>query len=159
MQCQKCSLNIESASFKPSMARKLPVSLRDVFVCNTRQSQAKNHSVRPALCVKDLWVLTFIGQNDEFARANVEQTVRTLVEGGHGELLCNLFENASYQIRKELWLMVTTDYPDRLYLFDRLFEKHSLAPFKDSIFSRNFHLYQYQMLFAGNAAHSMPADI
>lgn len=111
------------------MLSKIPLHFRSIFLCN---NDCAKSSHKNTLCSKDLWVLTFIGQKDEFAMNNAASTMARLVEAGFSELLCNLFENAPYEKRRELWKIMTSEYPDRLYMFDALFEKQCLAPIENA---------------------------
>lgn len=160
MNCKKCPLNIDSPNFKPVMLKKVPLQLRSLFICNDGCSiESGNKSLFECsdLCGRDLWVLAFIGCNDRFAVEKAATTLNKLVAGGHSELLCNLFENASYEVRRDLWLRMTCNYPDRLYMFDTLFERESLAPLEPGQFPDEFHIYQHQMLF-GRAASMTGID-
>lgn len=129
MNCKLCPLNIDSKCFKARMLSKIPLHFRSIFLCN---NECSNNPHKAALCSKDLWVLTFIGQKEEFAMNNAVNTMVNLVENGFSELLCNLFENAPYEKRREMWKKMTTAYPDRLYMFDALFEKQCLAPIEEA---------------------------
>jgi hypothetical protein len=104
-------------------------------------------------------VLTFIGTGDSFAIKNAESTLDSLVEKGESELLCNLFENSPYEVRRELWLKMTTHYKERLYLFDSLFEKNCLAPLNGEQSATGLHFYQNSMLFSNSGAPAMFDDL
>ncbi len=133
------------------MFSSVPLPAREIFICNQNDaittSHAVSHSERRTLCSRDLWVLSFIGQNEAFAVEQAPATLDRLVAGGHSELLCHLFENAGYEIRRDLWLRMTGLYPGRLYLFDALFERGSLAPLEKDRAPEKVFYYQQQMLF------------
>ena len=78
---------------------------------------------------------------------NAVTTMVSLVKNGFSELLCNLFENAPYEKRREMWLKMTTEYSDRLYMFDSLFEKECLAPIEKGENPENLFNYQNSLLF------------
>lgn len=160
--CQKCSLNINSSSFRANLLKQLPLELRQIFACEgfdqpCNKGGKENGTVK--ICVKDLWVLAFIGRNDRYAVDQAENTLDNLVAGGHSELLCNLFEAASYEIRRRLWLRMTGIHAQRLYLFDALFEKYSLAPVNSGQLPEDLHVYQHQMLFSANSARPLPEGL
>lgn len=129
MNCKTCPLNIDSKCFKSEMLAKIPLHFRNIFLCNNECSENPHKNT---LCSRDLWVLTFISQQERFAMANAVTTMSALVENGFAELLCNLFENAPYEKRREMWKIMTKEYSHRLYLFDALFEKHSMAPLENN---------------------------
>ncbi len=161
MECQRCSLNIDSACFRPALFKKLPLHVRDIFICNGPRNTAspkQQQLLARNVCVRDLWVLTFIGENNRYACEKASETLDNLVAGGHAELLCNLFENAQYETRRDLWLRMTSLYPERLYLFDSLFEKECLAPVESGQIPDDLHIYQHQMLFAANSTNPPPHD-
>lgn len=162
MECTRCALNISSAMFRPTLLKKIPLLARDIFICNGPHNNISAKQQKLAarnLCIKDLWVLTFIGENDRFACDNAADTLDNLVAGGHAELLCSLFASAPYQVRRDLWLRMIKLYPQRLYLFDSLFEKESLAPLESGQIPEDLHVYQHMMLFAGNSTHIAVKDI
>lgn len=149
--CHKCRLNIASTAFDSRMFAVVPLPAREIFICDQRDAaitlpRASNLE-RRLLCSRDLWVLSFIGQNETFAVEQASATLDRLVAGGHSELLCHLFENAGYEIRRDLWLRMTSLYPGRLYLFDALFERGSLAPLEKGRAPEKMFHYQQQMLF------------
>ena len=144
MNCKNCPLNIDSNCFKAEMASKIPLHFRNIFICNNDcASSCSNKS----LCGRDLWVLSFLGQREKFAMANAVATMENLVKNGFSELLCYLFENAPYEKRKEMWLKMTKEHCDRLYMFDALFEKECLAPLCDASNNEEMHKYQNCILF------------
>ncbi len=144
MNCKNCPLNIDSKCFKSTMLAKVPLHFRNIFICN---DDCANSPHNTSLCGRDLWVLTFIGQQEKFAMNNAVTTMVSLVKNGFSELLCNLFENAPYEKRREMWLKMTTEYSDRLYMFDSLFEKECLAPIKKGEKPENLFNYQNSLLF------------
>ncbi len=133
------------------MFSSVPLPARDIFICNQNDAAGALpgiwHAERRLLCSRDLWVLSFVGQNEAFAVEQASATLDRLVSGGHSELLCHLFENAAYEVRRDLWLRMTSLYPDRLYLFDALFERGSLAPLEKDRAPEKMYYYQQQMLF------------
>ncbi|GAB1351787.1 hypothetical protein MASR1M12_05180 [Erysipelotrichia bacterium] len=149
--CHKCKLNIASAAFDSRMFCVVPLPAREVFICNQNDAvmalPGASQSERRLLCSRDLWVLSFIGQNETFAVEQAPATLDRLVAGGHSELLCHLFENAGYEVRRDLWLRMTSLYPGRLYLFDAIFERGSLAPLEKDRAPEKMYYYQQQMLF------------
>ena len=144
MNCKTCPLNIDSNCFKSEMASKIPLHFRSIFLCNN--DCAKNGEGN-SLCSRDLWVLSFLGQKEKFAMANAVNTMENLVKKGFSELLCYLFENAPYEKRKEMWLKMTKEHSNQLYMFDALFEKESLAPLCDNYNDEEMHKYQNCVLF------------
>ncbi len=159
-RCENCRLRLKGRFFTPDLFRRVPIHLRHVFICDQNGNDnpgGDEDRSRPSLCSADLWVLTFIGQNDAFAVKNATDTLKKLVQAGSAELLCNLFSSAGYEVRRELWLYMTQNHPDRLYLFDALFEKECLAPLDTN--RENLHLYQYGMLFNNSAATAMFDDL
>ena len=144
MNCNNCPLNIDSKCFKAEMAAKIPLHFRNIFLCNN--DCARNCSGN-SLCSRDLWVLSFIGQKEKFAMANAVNTMENLVKKGLSELLCYLFENAPYETRRDMWLKMTKEHTDQLYLFDALFEKECLAPLCDGYNEEEMHKYQNSVLF------------
>lgn len=160
MKCRQCALNTDSASFQPLMLKKVPVTVRRIFLCSSSGSIENSHRTLPecrSICPRDLWVLAFISANDRFAVERAADTLDTLVAGGHAELLCSLFECAGYETRRELWQRMTKFYPERLYMFDALFERECLAPLVNGTIPDNFHVYQHQMMF-GTVASQPGAD-
>ena len=149
--CHKCRLNIASMAFDSRMFSVVPLPAREIFICNQHDVAVTfpeaSHSEQRRLCSRDLWVLSFIGQNETFAVEQASATLDRLVAGGHSELLCHLFENAGYEVRRDLWLRMTGLYPNRLYLFDALFERGSLAPLEKGQAPEKMFYYQQQMLF------------
>ncbi len=144
MNCKVCPLNIDSNCFKAEMVSKIPLHFRSVFLCN---NDCANNCKGESLCGKDLWVLSFIGQKDKFAMANAVNTMENLVKKGLSELLCFLFENAPYETRKKMWLRMTKEHTNQLYMFDALFEKECLAPLCNGNIEEEMHKYQNCVLF------------
>lgn len=149
MNCKNCPLNIDSNCFKAEMASKIPLHFRNLFICNNDCAQSCSNN---SLCSRDLWVLSFLGQKDKFAMSNAVATMENLVKKGFSELLCYLFENAPYEKRKEMWLKMTTEHSNQLYMFDALFEKESLTPLCDGSNEEEMHHYQNCILFPQLAA-------
>ncbi len=149
--CHKCRLNIASTAFDSRIFTVVPLPARDIFICRQngagRALPGAAHAEVRLLCSRDLWVLSFIGQNEAFAVEQASATLDRLVAGGHSELLCHLFENAGYEVRRDLWLRMTSLYPGRLYLFDAIFERGSLAPLEKDRAPEKMYYYQQQMLF------------
>ena len=144
MNCKTCPLNIDSKCFKAEMAAKIPLHFRNLFLCN---NDCARNSQGNSLCGKDLWVLSFIAQKDKFAVANAVDTMENLVKKGLSELLCFLFENAPYKSRREMWLKMTKEHINQLYMFDALFEKECLAPLCNGNNVEEIHKYQNSVLF------------
>ena len=144
MLCKICPLNIDSKSFKADMIKKIPLHFRNIFICN---NDCAGSSKANSLCSRDLWVLTFIGQKEKFAMNNAVSTMENLVRNGFSELLCNLFENAPYEKRREMWQKMVNEHSNRLYLFDALFEKKCLAPIDSEEASNSPIPYQNSVLF------------
>jgi hypothetical protein len=144
MNCKNCPLNIDSNCFKAEMVSKIPLHFRNIFLCNNDYAcNTPNNS----LCSRDLWVLSFIAQKEKFAMANAVNTMENLVKKGLSELLCYLFENAPYEKRREMWLKMTKEHVNQLYMFDSLFEKECLAPLCDGNNDEEMHKYQNTILF------------
>ncbi len=155
MDCSNCPLNIDSAAFRGQMFKNVPLHARQIFICNNAfclDSDRRTLVQSRNICPRDLWVLAFIGSKDRFALAQAAATLDQLVAAGHSELLCSLFERAGYKTRRELWLRMTRYYPERLYMFDSLFERECLAPLENGQIPANLHVYQHQMLFGSNAS-------
>ncbi|MDD3146420.1 MAG: hypothetical protein PHD82_03880 [Candidatus Riflebacteria bacterium] len=155
MDCQKCALNIDSGSFRGQLFRAVPLEMRQIFICNNGiclDSSRRTLNDMRSLCPRDLWVLTFIGSKERFATEQAANTLDNLVAGGHAELLCSLFESAGYETRRTLWLRMTRCYPERLYMFDSLFERECLAPLVNGGLPVDLHIYQQQMLFGSCAS-------
>lgn len=146
MNCNTCPLNVDSKCFKSEMAAKIPLHFRNVFLCNNDCAHNCDSNGN-SLCSRDLWVLSFIAQKDKFAMANAVKTMENLVKKGLSELLCYLFENAPYEARREMWLKMTKEHTDQLYMFDALFEKECLAPLCDGYDEEEMHKYQNCVLF------------
>ncbi|EKD82832.1 MAG: hypothetical protein ACD_39C01063G0004 [uncultured bacterium] len=161
MNCSRCPLNITSESFRPKMYEALPLHAKALFVCRHTVSKVSSGDIFAArqLCARDLWVLTFIGYKDSFAVEKAGATMDSLVAGGHSELLCHLFENACYETRRELWSRMTSNYPDRLYMFDSMFEKECLAPVTAGEVPENLHVYRHHLLYAGSQANMLLKDL
>ncbi len=160
--CEKCGLRLRGRYFAPDLFRNIPLHLRHIFICDNEDfiSGVQNSlQQQKSLCPRDLWVLTFIGNNEPFAVRNAANTLDQLVQAGAAELLCNLFENASYEVRRELWLRMTKEHPQRLYLFDAIFEKHCLAPVESADYQQHRQLYQYSLLFANSASPALFEDL
>ena len=150
MNCKNCPLNIDSKCFKAEMASKIPLHFRSIFICNNDCAKSCSNN---SLCSKDLWVLSFLGQKEKFAMSNAVSTMENLVKKGFSELLCYLFENAPYEKRKEMWLKMTKEHSNQLYMFDALFEKASLAPlYGNNDVAEEMHKYQNSILFPQMAA-------
>ena len=111
------------------------------------------------LCARDLWVLAFIGNSDSFAVTNAGATLDRLVAGGHSELLCHLFENAGYETRRALWARMVKFYPDRLYMFDSLFEKQCLPPADTVEMAESQHVYRHYLLYGSGQANAFMKDL
>ncbi len=155
MECRKCALNIDSNSFRGQMFKIVPLEARQIFICNNGvclDSSRRTLNESRSLCPRDLWVLTFICSKDRFAIEQAADTLDRLVAGGHSELLCSLFESAGYETRRTLWLRMTRCYPERLYMFDSLFERECLAPLTNGDLPANLNVYQHQMLFGSSAS-------
>ncbi len=144
MNCKTCPLNVDSKCFNAEMAAKIPLHFRSIFICN---NDCANSSFGNSLCSRDLWVLSFIAQKDRFAMANAVNTMENLVQKGLSELLCYLFENAPYEKRREMWLKMTKEHVNQLYMFDALFERECLAPLCDGNKEEEMHKYQNSVLF------------
>ena len=159
MSCKNCLLNTTSQFFMPSVLEQLPTSLRNAFFCSSPAvAQTPDLFALRQLCARDLWVLTFIGSQDQFAADSVAATFDRLVAGGHSELLCHLFENANYEIRRTLWDRMVELYPHRLYLFDSLFEKDCLPPANNEEIPENQHVYRHYLLYGSAAAAKLPVN-
>jgi len=158
MNCSQCPLNIDSGKFSPRMYEKLPLHARALFVCRKGRTGSDNlFSVRQ-LCSRDLWVLAFIGSNDSFAIEKAGETLDHLVAGGHSELLCHVFENAGYETRRKLWSRMVKNYPERLYMFDSLFEKECLPPVDSVELAENQHVYRHYLLYGSGPANAFVKD-
>ena len=158
MNCNECPLNEVSEKFDKDLISKAPEDLRAFFTCSekiceerqSKHSNSYNKYLRTSICPKTVWTVIYIGCKDSFALNQVDTVFDELVEGGYSELLCSLFENASYEIRRKLWLKMTKDHMNKMYMFDALFEREGLKPFcthpegeDDSI---GLHRYQYYIL-------------
>jgi hypothetical protein len=162
MSCKDCCLNIDSSTFNTDLLKKIPLHVRNIFVCSRSINENRYEEVpekRFAICARDLWVLTFVGKNDDFACASALYTLDNLVAAGHAELLCHLFDNASYLLRRVLWKRMTEQYPHRLYLFDALFEKESLAPIEKDEVIQDLHVYRHQLFFSAGSAIPCPEEV
>ncbi|PKL43715.1 MAG: hypothetical protein CVV41_08060 [Candidatus Riflebacteria bacterium HGW-Riflebacteria-1] len=161
MKCNRCPLNIASESFNPKMYEPLPMHARSLFVCRNAAKTGVCGDLFAArqLCARDLWVLAFIGRRDCFASASAGDTLDRLVGGGHSELLCHLFENADYETRRDLWARMTSNHPDRLYMFDAMFEKECLAPVASGELPEDLHVYRHHLLYAGTATNQLLKDL
>lgn len=147
MNCDNCPLNIDLPCFKGELFHIIPVYVRELFVCRNKNSCKKS------LCSKDLWVLSFIGTKEKLAVEYAIETLNKLVAKGHSELIIHLFENADYETRRKLWLHMTKDHSDRLYLFNSFFERQELAPLLPDSENKNLHIYQHHMLFNTDSAN------
>lgn len=147
MNCSNCPLNPNNTGFDADCFKKIPLNFRDLYLCQKHSKNLANQGLA-RLCPMDLWVLTFIGTSDTFSKKHVLTTFSRLVEGGHSELLCHLFQNAPPDTRKKLWLQMIKNYPKRLYLFNQIIEKNELPPLAKAIMPANLHQYSYMMLFA-----------
>ena len=162
MNCSTCALNIDSTSFRGSLFKKIPLDMRQVFICSNSvclDSSRRTLNQSRSLCPRDLWVLTFAGMQDRFALAHAIDTLDNLVAGGHSELVCSLFESSCYETRRALWLRMTKFYPERLYMFDALFERECLAPLTNGELPADLHVYQHLMLFGTNTSQSLADDL
>lgn len=161
MTCSKCPLNIKSKNFTAKMYEAIPVHAKALFVCKNSKKTGDGDDLFMArqICARDLWVLSFIGSKENFAVKMASATFDKLIAGGHAELLCHLFENASYETRKDLWARMVNHYPDRLYMFDALFEKECLAPVDSDNMPENLHIYRHYLLYAGGSAHVFMRDL
>lgn len=161
-RCKNCKLRLKGRRFNPELLQKVPLHLRKVFICDNEEFirvASKESKPGTNICSMDLWVLTFVGIGDPYAVKNAEGTLKSLVASGASELLCNLFENSSYEVRRSLWLRMTEEYSDRLYLFNSLFEKECLAPLNSENTVSDLHLYQYSMLYNISSAPAMFDDL
>ncbi|MEW6708379.1 MAG: hypothetical protein AB1403_01025 [Candidatus Riflebacteria bacterium] len=160
-QCEKCALFLTGRHFAPDLLRHVPLHLRRIFICDEATREARHGKASPekGLCPLDLWVLTFIGKNEPFAIRHAGNTLDRLVAAGCAELLCNLFENASYSVRRDLWLRMTEFHANRLYLFDVLFERDCLPPVSDDMLAQKGHLYQFSLLQANSASAALFDDL
>ena len=161
MNCSTCPLNIDSESFAAKMYEKIPLHARALFVCKKGRSQYEGEDLFSArrLCARDVWVLTFIGGNDSFAVASAGATLERLVAAGHSELLCHLFENAGYETRRDLWALMVRYHPQRLYMFDQLFERECQPPADTVEMSENLHIYRHSLLYGRGQANAFLKDI
>ncbi|GAB4266729.1 MAG: hypothetical protein Kow0029_00660 [Candidatus Rifleibacteriota bacterium] len=159
--CENCKLRLYGRHFDPELLRKIPLHLRRIFICDSEKQQGQTlfNLHKSGICPMDLWVLTYIGINDAVACANAGQTLENLVKIGASELICHLFTNASYEVRRELWLIMTEKFPDRLYLFDVLFEKEGLAPFEEEENANKMQYYKYSLLFGNSTSTAMFDDL
>jgi hypothetical protein len=160
MNCNTCPLNIDSEHFSAQLFERIPLHARALFVCKNRRARGEGadlFSVRQ-LCARDLWVLAFIGSNDSFASASAGETLDHLVAGGHSEILCHLFENAGYETRRDLWARMVKNYPERLYMFDALFEKECLPPADTVEMAENQHVYRHYLLYGSGPANAFIKD-
>ncbi|MFZ5950888.1 MAG: hypothetical protein ACOYXC_09290 [Candidatus Rifleibacteriota bacterium] len=160
-RCGKCALYQPGKNFAPDLLRHVPLHLRRIFICDeaTREARNPEEVSQKSLCPLDLWVLTFIGKNEPFAIRHAGSTLDRLVATGCAELLCNMFENASYSIRRDLWLRMTEHHADRLYLFDALFERDCLPPVNNDMLAQKGHLYQFSLLQANSASAALFDDL
>jgi hypothetical protein len=162
MNCDKCPLNVDSGNYQSRLFSGMPAHARALFTCNNEVCLDNSHRTllqSRDICSRDLWVLAFIGQKDLFAIENATEVLDSLVAGGHAELLCILFENADYETRRSLWLRMTRFYPERLYLFDSLFERECLPPLANSPDQTDLHFYQYYMLFGADSSQRSHNDL
>lgn len=161
MTCDKCPLNIGSESFKPAMYEALPLHAKALFLCKnaTRKGSCGDIFAIRQLCPRDLWVLAFIGRKESFAVEKAVETLDNLVTSGHSELVCHLFENAGYETRRTLWAHMTSNYPDRLYMFDAMFERECLAPLSPGELPENIHVYRHHLLYACSQANVFLKDL
>jgi hypothetical protein len=144
MKCNACPLNKASISYDASLFGKVPTELHGFFECGGRE--LSDSQLVHQICPLTVWTVAYIGANDSFAMSQVEDVLEELVVGGHAELLCAMFENASYKIRKKMWRIMTTRFTDKIYLFDSLFEKEELEPFTRKLF-KNIHKYKHYIMY------------
>ncbi len=161
MTCSRCPLNIDSECFAPKQYEKVPLHVRASFVCRNGGSSGFCNNLFNArqLCARDLWVLAFIGSNDSFAITSAGATLERLVAGGHSELLCHLFENAGYETRRDLWARMVKNHPERLYMFDQLFERECLPPANTAEMAENLHIYRHSLLYGSGQANAFMKDL
>jgi hypothetical protein len=158
MSCTKCPLNIDSANFSAKMFEIMPLHAKALFVCRNGQPGSGDLFGARQLCARDLWVLAFIGSGDSFALEKAGETLDRLVAAGHSELLCHVFENAGYETRRDLWARMVKNYPDRLYMFDALFEKDCLPPADTVEMAENLHIYRHSLLYGRGQANAFVKD-
>ncbi len=148
MTCSYCPLNRKSISYNSDMFKKVPKELHNFFACDGMHSQGLG--LQNQICPKTVWTIAYIGAKDKFALSQVDKVLEELVVGGHAELLCAMFENASYEVRSRMWKTMTSKFVDKLYLFDALFEKEELEPFSRRLL-KNLHKYKHFILYEGFA--------
>jgi hypothetical protein len=164
-RCEKCPLRLKGKYFISDLFSRIPLPLRRMFICDDEEFIKKQSEPdlfadqKTVLCPADLWVLTFIGVKDKLAIKHAEFTLDKLVRSGASELLCQLFENAAYEIRRDLWIRMTELYPDRLYLFDAIFERDCLPCINTEKENLGLHLYQYSILNRGAFAAALSDDL
>jgi hypothetical protein len=160
MKCDDCPLNIAGRNFDQNMCEKLPAHARALFVCRHDGSGNRENDLFKIrqLCARDLWVLAFIGSSERFAVEQAAETLDSLVAGGHSELFCHLFENAGFAVRRQLWSRMVKYYPDRLYLFDSLFERECLPPAAANASASHQHVYRHYLLYGSGQANAFVKD-
>ena len=106
MNCEICPFNIRSLFYNKSLINKVPEYLRNIFTCNG-QIISKKENTNNQVCPAMLWVVVYIGAKEEYSLNHANETLEALVECGQAELICTLFENSPYEIRKKMWQTMT----------------------------------------------------
>ena len=147
MNCESCPFNTKSSCYSKSLLKKVPDYLHNVFTCNGQTiSQKKN--VYNQICPAMLWVVVYIGSKEEYSLNHAEETLVALVERGQSELICTLFENSPYEIRRKMWQTMTTKYSNRMYVFNPLFEREELEPVThNGLPQKAYPVYRQQLLY------------
>ena len=147
MNCEICPFNIRSLFYNKSLINKVPEYLRNIFTCNG-QIISKKENTNNQVCPAMLWVVVYIGAKEEYSLNHANETLEALVECGQAELICTLFENSPYEIRKKMWQTMTTKYSDRMYMFNPLFEREELEPVtNDGLPQNSYPIYRQQLLY------------
>lgn len=153
MNCNECPFNTKSAKYDKNMLAKAPNYLHNVFAC---EGQTNNTKKLTNVCPAMVWVVVYIGSKNEYAIQHAEETLSDLVEMGQAELVCALFENSPYEVRKKLWRIMAEKYSNRMYLFNPLFEREELCPIDDSKISQSLlPIYQHQLLYGRQATNQI----
>jgi len=94
------------------------------------------------ICRQDAYVLATIAEEDEFALETAHHTLDSLVRGGFGHFLSELFRCASPEVRVDLWTRLTGCHPGSLHLLNERFEGAELPPVEPGEWPARVWLYR-----------------
>lgn len=118
--CYTCPLNKNSVFFNPFMSKRAPEEFRRLYTCESGTrffNLTSGNGCSVKLCPRDLWVLSYLDDNDAFAIRESPRVLDKLANSSQPELLFNLLESSEPSLRKKLWQRLTSLHFDKLSIF------------------------------------------